>query len=122
ACRDRQALTEVGRRVVSAEERPLPAGDGAMAQGVEAVERELKSPRPVVVERNLRPGRDREGREERDGEHRTSSGGYDARLAATGQLPLRSNDRQDGRGDQQGCVRNESPSVQGTGFIGPSPG
>src|SRR5215510_6200923 len=54
--KDREALREVRRRLVSAEKTPLPASHRAVSEQSKPFNRRLKSRRPVVEERNQIPG------------------------------------------------------------------
>ena len=85
--RHRQTLAEVCRRVIPAEEGPLPADDCAVLQGVDPVQRELQEPGPVVVEGNLVPQPERKRRQKCRGQHRAAGSRHAAGSRWSSRVP-----------------------------------
>ena len=93
--RHRQALTQIRRCVIPAEKRPLPANQRAVAQRVDAVERDLQQARPVVVERDLVPHRRRKRRQEGRGQQRPARRGDESTFGSGGRHTTRAAEQRD---------------------------
>ena len=124
-CRHRQTLAEVCRRVIPAEEGPLPADDSAVLQGVYPVQRELQQPGPVVVEGNLVPQAEAETSSEmpRPASRRQQPPRRGSRrsMAAAPRLRPRQQDDEGGDGQRDG-VRPQPPTVERAGLVCPAAG